>query len=265
MTLFLQFKREIFLISIAICHFSLIANAQEHANLFFRRAQIVLYRIHYGFIDAGVLESVSDTNSFLIDGHKCYKMAITGKTTGAAAAFAKINDRWITYVDSVTGYPYRFVRELQENNYTKEELTEFDRKNATAVVSNKTDKDEYNVTTHTTTQDAYDMVSAYLHLSAIHFNKLTKNDTIQMNVFLEDSTFRFQIRYLGKEKIKTKYGKRQSYKISPVMPDNSIFSKEEAIICWLSADADKIPLKLRAKLVVGAVEMDLVKYSGYEE
>ena len=109
------------------------------------------------------------------------------------------------------------------------------------------------------------MVSAYLHLSAIHFNKLTKNDTIQMNVFLEDSTFRFQIRYLGKEKIKTKYGKRQSYKISPVMPDNSIFSKEEAIICWLSADADKIPLKLRAKLVVGAVEMDLVKYSGYEE
>jgi hypothetical protein len=109
------------------------------------------------------------------------------------------------------------------------------------------------------------MVSAYLHLSAIQFSKLNKNDTIQINVFLEDSTFRFQIRYLGKEKIDTKYGKKQSYRISPIMPDNSVFSKEEAIVCWLSVDSDKIPLKLRAKLVVGAVEMDLEKYSGYEE
>ena len=245
--------------------FSFSTSAQEHSNLFFKKAQTVSYRIHYGFIDAGVLECVSDTNSFLIDGHTCFKMAVTGKTTGAAAAFAKINDRWITYVDSVTGYPYRFVRALQENNYTKEELTEFDRKNATVVVSNKTDKDEYNVTTHITTPDAHDMVSAYLSLHAIRFNKLNINDTVHINVFLEDSTFRFQIRYLGKEKIKTKYGKRHSYKISPIMPDNSIFSKEEAIICWLSADADKIPLKLRAKLVVGAVEMDLERYSGYEK
>ena len=265
MTLLIRFKRAFLLISIAISYFSLLSHAQEHANLFFKKAKNVSYRIHYGFIDAGVLECTSDTNSFLIDGHTCFKMAVTGKTTGAAAAFAKINDRWITYVDSVTGYPYRFVRELQENNYTKEELTEFDRKNASAVVSNKTDKDEYNVTTHTTTPDAYDMVSAYLHLSSIRFNKLSVNDTVQINVFLEDSTFQFKIRYLGKEKIKTKYGKHHSYKISPIMPENSIFSKEEAIICWLSADADRIPLKLRAKLVVGAVEMDLEKYSGYED
>jgi hypothetical protein len=258
-----RFRSAFQCVILLICLFGVISNAQENSNLFFSKTINVSYRIHYGFIDAGVLECVTDTNSFLIESHKCFKMAITGRTTGAAAAFAKINDRWITYVDSSTGYPFRFVRELQENNYSKEELTEFDRTNSTAVVSNKTEKDEYNVTTHNTTPDAYDMVSAYLHLHSIKFNKLVKNDTIRINVFLEDSTFRFQIRYLGKEKIKTKYGKRHSYKISPIMPENSIFSKEEAIICWLSADNDKIPLKLRAKLVLGAIEMDLENYSGY--
>jgi len=239
--------------------------AQERSSPFFDKSRIVSYRIHYGFIDAGVLECVSDTNSYLIENRKCYKLAITGKTSGAAATFAKINDRWITYVDTVSGYPFRFIRELQENNYSKEELTEFDRENSLAVVSNKTEKDEYNVTTHKIPADAHDMVSAYLKLHSIHFQKHKIKDTLSINVFLEDSTYQFKIRYLGKEKIKTKYGKKHAYKISPIMPENSIFSKEEAIVCWLSADSERIPLKLRAKLIVGAVEMELEKYSGYEE
>lgn len=241
-----------------------VAQAQERSNPFFDKAKNVSYRIHYGFIDAGVLECVSDTSSFLIENRKCYKLAITGKTTGAASAFAKINDRWITYIDTVSGYPFRFIRELQENSYTKEEMTEFDRDNALAVVSNKTDKDEYNVTTHPVPTDAHDMVSAYLKLHATYFHKHKQKDTITIKVFLEDSTYQFKIRYLGKEKIKTKYGKKQAYKISPIMPENSIFSKEESIVCWLSADSERIPLKLRAKLIVGAVEMELEKYSGYE-
>ncbi len=238
--------------------------AQDHRKSFFATNRTVSYRLHYGFIQAGTLECNSDTTSYLIEGHKCHKMAITGKTTGAAAAFAKINDRWITYVDTTSGLPFRFVRELQENKYSKDELTEFDRTNNQAVVSTKTDKDEFRVGSYTTTPDAHDMVSAYLYLNSAPLHKYKVNDTIQINVFLEDSTFNFKIRFLGKEKIKTNYGKMKAYKISPIMPENTIFSKEEAILCWISADADRIPLKLRAKLTVGAVEMELEKYSEYE-
>jgi hypothetical protein len=85
-----------------------------------------------------------------------------------------------------------------------------------------------------------------------------------MNVFLDDSTYQFSIMYLGREQIKTKYGKKDSFKISPIMPENSVFSKKEAIICWISADSEKIPLKLRAKVKIGTLELDLQKYSGYE-
>jgi hypothetical protein len=234
------------------------------AQPFFSQKKEVLYRIHYGFIDAGELLCFSDTNYHFVENKKCRKMEIIGKTTGAAAAFASIHDRWISYVDSATGYPFRFIRELQENNYAKEELTEFDRENQIVIVSTKTDKDEYTAASFKVPQDAHDMVSAYLALNAYPLHTLAEDSLFGFHVFLEDSTYFLQIRFLGKETIKTKYGKIEAFKISPIMPDNSVFSKEEAILCWISADAERIPLRLRAKLAVGAIEMELEHYSAYE-
>lgn len=193
-------------------------------------------------------------------------MEIIGKTTGAAAAFANIHDRWISYVDSSTGYPFRFIRELQENNYVKEELTEFDRDNNIVVVSTKSSEqeDEYVARSFKVPTDAHDMVSAYLALNTYPLQNLKQDSSFNFHVFLEDSTYFFTIRYLGKETIKTKYGKKEAFKISPIMPENSVFSKEEAIVCWISTDKERIPLKLKAKLTVGAVEMELEHFSAYE-
>lgn len=235
------------------------------AQPFFRQKKEVLYRIHYGFIEAGELMCFSDTNYHFIENKKCRKMEIIGKTTGAASAFANIHDRWISYVDSATGLPFRFIRELQENSYTKEELTEFDRDNNIVIVSTKTEQDEYSMGSYKIPHDAHDMVSAYLALNAYPLETLSENNTFGFNVFVEDSTYSFTVKYLGKETIKTKYGKKEAFKISPIMPNNSVFSKDEAILCWISSDAERIPLKLRAKLTVGAVEMELEHYSVYEQ
>ena len=192
-------------------------------------------------------------------------MEIIGKTTGAAAAFANIHDRWISYIDSATGHPFRFIRELQENNYVKEELTEFDRDNNIAIVSTKSSEDEYVAGSFKVPADAHDMVSAYLALNTYPLQDLKKDSLFSFHVFLEDSTYSFAIRYLGKETIKTKYGKKEAFKISPIMPENSIFSKDEAIVCWIGTDKERIPLKLKARLTVGAVEIELEHYSAYDQ
>ena len=238
--------------------------AQNETKPFFFNNRHMAYTIRFGFLKAGTMECKSETNAHLIEGKKCYKLEVMGKTAGTFAAFAKIQDRWMSYVDTSIGLPFRFIRELRENNYSKEELTEFDRLNNLAVVSTKTNQDEYQVATYNTPANVHDMISAYLALNATSLHLMKKNDIVQLNIFLDDSTFEFRLKYLGKEEIKTKYGKRDSFKISPIMPENSIFSKKEAIICWISADCEKIPLKLRAKVKIGTLELNLEKYSGYE-
>jgi hypothetical protein len=238
--------------------------AQNEVKPFFSTNRNMAYSIRFGFLKAGTMECISQTNAHMIENKKCYKLEVMGKTAGSFAAFAKIQDRWMSYVDTSIGLPFRFIRELRENKYTKEELTEFDRENNLAVVSTKTNQDEYKVATYNTPPNVHDMLSAYLALNAAPLHQLQLNEIVRMNVFLDDSTYQFSIMYLGREQIKTKYGKKDSFKISPIMPENSVFSKKEAIICWISADSEKIPLKLRAKVKIGTLELDLQKYSGYE-
>ena len=40
----------------------------------------------------------------------------------------------------------------------------------------------------------------------------------------------------------------------------SVFSGKEAIKIWMSADEDRIPLKIRANMFIGGVEVDVTEY-----
>ena len=48
----------------------------------------------------------------------------------------------------------------------------------------------------------------------------------------------------------------------PVMPDNSIFEGEDAILAWISDDENKIPLKVEAEMFIGHAGIELSDYSG---
>lgn len=102
-----------------------------------------------------------------------------------------------------------------------------------------------------------DMVSAYYNLRLQDYNILKSGDTLFLKGILEDQIYDFKIRYMGKYWLKTKYGHIRTFLLKPVMPYNSLFAGENAISLWISDDANKIPLKCKADLVVGAVELDL--------
>jgi hypothetical protein len=45
------------------------------------------------------------------------------------------------------------------------------------------------------------------------------------------------------------------------MPENSLFDGENSIKVWLSDDINKVPLKVKAAMFVGAVEIDIESFS----
>ena len=107
-----------------------------------------------------------------------------------------------------------------------------------------------------------DLVSSYYYLRTIDFSTLKKGDQITINSFFEDETYDMKIEYLGKESVRTKVGKINAFKMRPIMPDNDLFDGEDSILFWVSDDANKVPLKIRAKMFIGAVEVELTEYSG---
>jgi len=65
---------------------------------------------------------------------------------------------------------------------------------------------------------------------------------------------------LRKEKLKTKLGLIDALVLEPVMPENKLFDGGEAIKVWLSDDKNRIPLKIKAEMFIGAVEVDIKSY-----
>ena len=62
-----------------------------------------------------------------------------------------------------------------------------------------------------------DVLSAVYYARNINFGNYKENDLIPFNMFLDNETYHLHIRYLGKEKIKTKYGKFRSIKFKPLL------------------------------------------------
>ena len=220
------------------------------------------YKVHYGFVNAAEAVMKIKPHYEKIQGNECYGIVIEGRTVGMFSLFMRIRDEFGTYIDKDLIVPRKFYRKIEENKYRKHEIVDFDIENKKATVNNYDDEKEQWKTPEEfeTYKNAQDLVSGYYYLRTLDFDQYAKGDTIDIKVFFDDESSNFQLIYLGRESVKTKIGKYNSIVISPIMPENKLFDGRDAVKVWISDDRDKIPLKVKAKMFIGAVEIDIKKY-----
>ena len=81
-----------------------------------------------------------------------------GWATGAIKWFFKVDDRYESYFDKISGQPYKFIRDIYEGGYTKNRIVEFDYKKNQAYVDDLKEKKK---TTVPIQDDIQDIISAY--------------------------------------------------------------------------------------------------------
>lgn len=227
----------------------------------FSQGEIVTYRLHYGMFNAGTGTVYIDDKIHTVNDKPCYKMNIYGKTIGSFKAIMKIKDTWRTYADTSTLAPQRFYRNISENKYKLKE-TSFFKPDKKIVNVHKERKGKTNIKSYPVPDNVHDLVSAYFFLRDLDYAGMKVGDKRAVNVFFEDTVYNFKIEYRGKAVVKTKLGKINAFKIRPLMPDQSLFDGEDSILFYISDDKNKLPLKVRAKMFVGAVECDIVATQG---
>jgi hypothetical protein len=65
---------------------------------------------------------------------------------------------------------------------------------------------------------------------------------------------------MGRETIKTKYGKFNAIKLKPLLLKGSIFDGGEKMTIWVTDDANHIPVRVESPIIVGSVKIDLMHY-----
>lgn len=194
------------------------------------------------------------------NGNQVFHVVGKGWTTGAIKWFFKVKDRYESYFDKTTGLPYKSIRQIDEGGHTKDVETEFDQFNNKAFVNNRKHKTQ---NTYTTGKDVQDMVSAFYYLRN-NYNTATikEGDIVSLNMFFDEENYVFKLKFLGRETIDTKFGKVKTLRFRPYVMAGRVFKEEESLTLWVSADDNKIPLKVKADLRIGSLQANLEAFKG---
>lgn len=221
-------------------------------NTAFVAGESSTYTVYYTlgvYIAAG--EASFNINLERLNNKPVYHITGEGKTYSFYDSFFKVRDKYETFVDTATLQPMKFLRNVDEGGYKKYENVTFNRETNTAVTNSGVFK---------VPDCIQDVVSAIFYARNINFTKYKVNDKIPFTMFLDNEKYDLYIRYLGKETIKTKYGKFRAIKFKPLLVKGTIFEGGEKMLVWVSDDGNHLPLRVESPISVGSIKVDMMGY-----
>lgn len=162
-----------------------------------------------------------------------------------------MRDKYETYFDTATLQPYKFIRNVEEGGYKKYENITFNQSANTAISSTGVFK---------VPNCVQDVLSSIYYARNIDFDKYQPGDKIPFSMFMDNEVFNLYIRYVGKETLKTKYGRFKTIKFKPLLVKGTLFEGGEKMTVWVSDDRNKIPVRIESPIVVGTVKVDMMGY-----
>lgn len=217
------------------------------------------YRIHYGLLNAGTAVLTAQETRYQGVPHLYVKGV--GRTTGPVRTFFKVEDVYESFINYETELPSYYVRNVKEGGYSQHLAVAFNQANQSLIITdkkNKTNPSKY----IKTVRGLQDMLSVFYHLRAFSRSELQPGSVKNMNVWIDDEMFAFQLRVGSVETISSKYGNISCLKIYPSVLGGRVFKNKESVVLWVSNDANHVPISIKAELAVGSLKADLDGYSG---
>ena len=180
------------------------------------------FRIHYGMITAGY--ATLEVKDATINNKKVFYTVGHGYTSGMAKTFFKVEDHYQSFIDKTTSKPYQFLRKIDEGGYTKNQEGFFNQNNNTVLVKDYKKKTEK---TFSVSENVQDIVSSFYYLrNHPNVDNLKVGESIAVDMFFDDETTKFKLKFLGKENINTKFGKITTMVFRPLVQSGRVFKKK---------------------------------------
>jgi Protein of unknown function (DUF3108) len=222
-------------------------------NTAFQAGELTTFKVFYTLAGAYIGAGEANFNVSLekMNNKPVYHIVGDGKTYSFYDKFFKVRDKYESYIDTGTLQPVKFIRNIYEGGYKKYENVTFNQQTNTAITGDGVFKIPSCI---------QDVLSSIFYARNINFDKYKVDDKIPFSMFLDNEVYNLYLRYLGKETIKTKYGKFKAVKFKPLLIKGTIFEGGEKMNVWVSDDANHIPLRVESPISVGSIKVDMMGY-----
>ncbi len=229
----------------------MIVNPPIKDNTAFIAGESLTYEMHYGIFLAGTTQLLLTEDIY--NNKQVFHSFSIAQTAGLADKIYGVTDIYESWFDKETNLPYKDEIKVKEGRYERYNEVTYNRKNNT-VNSKKSGID-------TVPELILDLSSVLYYVRRVDFSKIKEGDVILLNMYFSDEVFPFRFKYNGEETIKTKFGKINCLKLSPVVQVGRVFKHSDDLTLWISNDCNYIPILISLDIrVAGTVNLRLTKY-----
>jgi hypothetical protein len=225
-------------------------------NNAFKEGEFLSYEISYNWgpvwVDAGLVtfSIVADTYA----GKPVWHLKSSGKTYKSYDFFYKVVDYYDAWIEPSTFYTYEFRRSVYEGKYRLLNTLRYDRTRQTVYSSTKTNNNPVRFDTLKPGPCVFNPLAAVYFARTLDISGLKHDQRIPVTVLIDDSTYSIYIRYVGKEVVENRDGKKyKCVKFAAKMVQGTIFRGDEDVLVWVTDDDNRIPVYIEAKIIVGTV------------
>jgi hypothetical protein len=259
-----QLKRY-FRILLFVCFPLAAALAQSTAkDIPFTFGEELHFEVTYGWIDLADARLQISKKAILENSQSYFKIDAFGKSKGAVTIFSKVNDNWGTHLNTQSLLPRLSYRYIEEGRYRRNEKIYFDQvnKKATLELYDRENKKVKEVRVFSLPGTVQDLVSGFYYLRTLDLSALRKGQEVLIRGFFDKEIYNLKLIFEGVETLETNLGKKETYLFSPRIPKNSLFRGEYPVKVWITKDAHKIPVKIKANLFIGSLDIDISSAKG---
>lgn len=231
-------------------------------NKAFADGEYVTYDVVYnwGFIwvDAGKADfAVHDTT---YQNQPAWYFLSTGTSLSRWDWMYKVRDKYEAIVQKETLNPLWFSRKTSEGGYKVDNQYWFHPTEKSLKSSTQNSKTDLEVKTISYEGCLNTVLSMIYQARNIDYDQYNSGDKIPIQLILDGTVYPLYLRYLGKEDFEMRDGRVfHCIKFTPKLVEGTMFEGGEDMTVYVSDDANKIPIMVEAKILVGSVKAYLTK------
>jgi len=208
------------------------------------------YDISWLYITAGTaVMTISDAGT---DGDRpLVKLLTTAQSKPAITKFFPVDNRVESIMDPATLLPEHLIFRRREGKKKEDIEYTFHQKEGTVTAIK--DGTPETLAIPPGTQDVISCL--YYARSGI---SLQPGSSLTMNVFHDKKNRKLEVRVEEIETVSGPWGEVETVRVLVVMPFQGLFLNQGNIRVWFTTDERRVPVRMKAKVVIGSIVADLV-------
>ena len=228
-------------------------------NHAFSAGERLTYLISWSnIIDAGtaVMEVKEEKQT---DGKKVYRLVSTARSSGLVSKFYKVNDTIESIIDPEQLYSLSYRLDQSHGKRKKKREMTFNQAEGTVVIVDADGR-----------QDTYNTPPGILDpLSSLYYARTRQDFIVGKPIFIDvdedGKNWAVEVQTIGREKIKTSFGKFNTIKVKTYPRYEGVFQHKGEIYIWFTDDERKIPVLMQSQITIGSIMATLIAMQAGEE